>query len=104
MITATKPKIRRIPMSKARSELSNVIRRAHLNKEYVILEKDGTPIVGIMDADELEDYLELKDTELKRQIAEGYAAYRRGDVRDAREVLAEIKSGLRQRKPKAKKR
>jgi hypothetical protein len=33
-------------------------KRAHLNNEYFIVEKDGIPVIGIMDADELEDYLD----------------------------------------------
>jgi len=28
-----------------------------LNREYFILEKDGIPVAGIMNVDELEDYL-----------------------------------------------
>jgi len=48
-----------IPMTKARINLGALAKRVHLNKEYVILEKDGIPIVGIMDADEIEDYLDL---------------------------------------------
>lgn len=33
-----------------------VVRRAHLNREYFILEKDGIPVAGVMNIDELEDY------------------------------------------------
>ena len=48
-------------MSKARVNLGDVVKRAHLNGEYFILEKDGIPIAGIRGADELEDYLEARD-------------------------------------------
>jgi len=40
------------------------------NKEYFVLEKDGIPVAGILDIDELEDYLELSDPTVKRQIRE----------------------------------
>jgi hypothetical protein len=35
--------------------------RVHLNREYVIVEKGGIPIAGMMDIDEFEDFLELHD-------------------------------------------
>jgi putative PIN family toxin of toxin-antitoxin system len=41
--------------------------------------------------DKMEDYLELQDPELKKQIKEGYEAYKRGETRDGRELLAELK-------------
>lgn len=59
-----------------------MVRRIHVNKEYAILEKDGIPIVGIIDIDELEDYLDVKNPELKKQIAEGYEEYRAGKLND----------------------
>jgi antitoxin Phd_YefM of type II toxin-antitoxin system len=62
--------VSRIPITKARVNLGAVVKRAHLNGEYFILEKDGIPIAGIMDADELEDYLELRNPKVKKQIAE----------------------------------
>lgn len=42
--------------------------RAHLHNGYFILEKDGLPVIGIMDADEMEDYLELCDPKVSAQI------------------------------------
>ncbi len=83
--------VTRIPLTKARVNLGAVVKRAHMNGEYFILEKDGIPIAGIMDADELEDYLELQDPKMKKDIAEGWKAYKEGHVRDAREFLAELK-------------
>ena len=53
--------VQTLPITKARINLGAVVKRIHLNKEYVILEKDGIPIAGIMDIDEFEDYLELQD-------------------------------------------
>ena len=44
------------------------MKQVHLNKEYVILEKDGIPIAALMDVDEFEDYLELQDPKVKRDI------------------------------------
>lgn len=101
---STKTMVHHLPLTKARVNLGAVVRRIHLNKEYVVLEKDGIPIVGMMDIGELEDYLELQDPELKKQIAEGYAAYKRGDVRGGRDFINELKRDISQKKkPKAKK-
>lgn len=58
--------VNRIPITKARINLGAVVKRAHLKGEYFILEKDGIPIAGIMDADELEDYLELRNPKIQK--------------------------------------
>ncbi len=50
-----------LPITKARINLGALVKRTHLGKEYFIIGKDGIPIAGLMDIDELEDYLELKD-------------------------------------------
>ena len=90
--------VHRLPLTKARINLGSVVRRIHLNKEYVILEKDGIPIAGMMDADELEDYLELQDPELKKQIKEGYKEYRRGKMKPLEEVIRELKGATKRRR------
>ena len=60
--------VNRLPITKARINLGQLAKRAHLHGEYFILEKDGIPVIGIMDADEMEDYLELRDPKIKAQI------------------------------------
>ncbi len=85
------PMVHHIPITKARINLGQVVRRAHLNNEYFILEKDGIPIAGILDIAELEDYLELQKPELKEQIRKGYQAYRRGETRTANGFFKELR-------------
>ena len=80
-----------LPITKARINLGQVVRRVKLNKEYFILEKDGIPVIGIMDADELEDYLELRDPAIRRQIKRSNADIRVGKVRSADALIAEFK-------------
>jgi hypothetical protein len=82
--------IETLPITKARINLGAVVRRIHLNKEYVILEKDGIPIAGIMDIDEFEDYLELQDPKVERQIKKSYQEYSSGKSRPARALLTEL--------------
>ncbi len=83
--------VHRIPITKARVNLGQVVQRVHLNKEYFILEKDGIPVVGLMDADELEDYLELQNPNVKRQIEQSNADIRAGRTRPAAALLAELR-------------
>jgi hypothetical protein len=87
--------VHRIPLTKARINLGQVVRRAHVNREYFILEKDGIPVVGIMHVDDLEDYLELNDPDLNHQIAKSNAEYRQGKARKASEFLAELKASAK---------
>ena len=83
--------VNRIPITKARINLGQLAKRAHLKGEYFILEKDGIPIIGMMDADELEDYLELQDPTVKEFIAKSHEDYLAGRSRPAEELLVELK-------------
>jgi len=82
-----RPTVYRLPITKARVNLGQVVKRAHLNKEYFILEKDGIPVAGILDADELEDYLELRDPKVRRAIAASNADIAAGRTRPAGDLL-----------------
>jgi len=83
--------ISRLPITKARINLGQIARRAHNGNEYFILEKDGIPVIGIMAADELEDYLELRDPKVKAAIAASRKDRAAGKARPATELLAELK-------------
>jgi PHD/YefM family antitoxin component YafN of YafNO toxin-antitoxin module len=85
-----KPMVTRLPITKARVNFGAVVKRVHLNKEYVIIEKDGIPIAGLMDIDEFEDYLEQQDVVARRTIAVSNTEYREGQSRHATELLAEL--------------
>lgn len=87
--------VHRIPLTRARINLGQVVRRAHVNREYFILEKDGIPVVGIMHVDDLEDYLEQQDETLKEQIETGHRDYLAGKARDAGEFLKDLRRPAR---------
>jgi PHD/YefM family antitoxin component YafN of YafNO toxin-antitoxin module len=91
-----------IPITEARNSLGQIVKRVTRNKEYFILEKDGIPVLGVMSADELEDYLELQDKKVQQQIERNYQEYLAGKSRPATELLAEIRgekrSDVRKRK------
>ncbi len=88
--------VHRLPITKARINLGAVAKRAHISGDYFILEKDGIPIAGIMAADELEDYLELKNPKVQRAIAQSNRDIKVGRTRPAVDLLAELKGGKSQ--------
>ncbi len=92
--------VNRLPLTKARVNLGQVVRRVHVNREFFILEKDGIPVVGLMHVDDLEDYLEMQDGSVKEQVQRSTAEYRRGAARSAHEFLAEINAPSSKRKKK----
>ena len=89
--------VQRLPITKARINLGQLARRAHVNKEYFILEKDGIPVIGILDADELEDYLELRDRKVARAIRQSSADVKAGRVRPADALMTQPKAGGKRR-------
>ncbi len=91
--------IHRLTISKARSSLDQLAQRAHLKKEYFILEQDGVAVAAILDADELEDYLELRDSGVRRQVKGSNQDLRARRTRPASQFLAELKT---ERRPKSR--
>jgi PHD/YefM family antitoxin component YafN of YafNO toxin-antitoxin module len=87
-------KVERVPITEASSSLRKLARRIHEKKSYLILEDRGEPVVGIMDADELEDYLELQDEEVQAEIRESFRDYREGRARPATDFLAELEAEI----------
>jgi antitoxin (DNA-binding transcriptional repressor) of toxin-antitoxin stability system len=83
--------VNRLPITKARINLGQIARRAHNGNEYFILEKDGIPVIGIMAADELEDYLELRNPKVKASIAASRKNLLTGKTRPATKLLSELK-------------
>ncbi len=88
-----KPAIRtvsRLPITQGRINLGQLAKRAHLQNEYFILEKDGIPVIGIMDADEMEDYLELRDPKVNAQIRQSNLDVRAGRTKPAEALLKNL--------------
>ena len=95
----TKPTISHIPITEASINLGAIVKRASLNGEYFILEKDGIPIAGLMGSNELEDYLELQDPDVQRGIAESTADIKAGRTRPATDLLTDIKTRSTRKRP-----
>jgi PHD/YefM family antitoxin component YafN of YafNO toxin-antitoxin module len=101
VINPKKTMVHRLPITKARTNLGQVVKRVHVNKEYFILEKDGIPVAGILDAEELEDYLELRDPRARRMIAESNADIAAGRVKAAGSLLQPVPSRKKPRRAKS---
>ena len=84
--------ITHVSLSEARTRLGAVIERVRGGREYVVLERSGEPVAVLLDIDEFEDLLELRDPEVRRLIAESRADELAGRVRPARELLAELRA------------
>ena len=61
-------------------------------RRVIIIEKGGLPVVAIMDIDEFEDYLEVKDPSVKRHIAASAREHAAGKGRPAKEFFAELEA------------
>ena len=92
--------VHRLPITKARINLGAVAKRAYLEGEYFILEKDGIPIAGIMGAEEMEDYLELQDPKVREHIRSSHEEFLAGQHTAAQDVLAELKRQKKKRVPR----
>lgn len=75
-------KVQRVPITEAGASLRKLARRVHEQKSYLVLEDKGEPLVGLMDADELEDYLEVNNPKMQKQIEVGYQEYLRGEIKE----------------------
>lgn len=76
-----------IAITKARTNLGALVKKVRLEKGYVILEKDGLPAVGIMDIDEFEDYLDARNVDTAKEIAQSSGDKAKKRARPARDLL-----------------
>ena len=94
--------VHHLPITKARINLGQVVRRVVRNKEYFILEKGGIPVAGILGADELEDYLEARNPKVRAHIRKSAAEQHAGKGRAMGDFLAKIDGAAP--RPKARRR
>jgi prevent-host-death family protein len=84
--------ITHVALSEARAKLGAVVKRVEVDKEYVVLERAGEPVAALVDIDEFEDLLELRDPEVQRLIQESREDELAGRVRPARQLLEELRA------------
>lgn len=76
-----------IAITKARTNLGAIVKKVRLEKGYVILEKDGFPVAGMMDIDEFEDYLDARSVEAAKDISASQKEIKAKRTRSARALL-----------------
>ena len=79
-----------IPLTQARIRLGELVKRTHIGKECFILEKDGYPVAGLIDFEELEDYLELNDPEIHADIRKSRVEFVAGKGRPLIGLIAKL--------------
>ena len=87
-----------IPLTQARIRLGELVKRAHIGKEHFILEKDGYPVAGIIDFEELEDYLELNDPKINTEIQRSRMEYSAGRGKPASELITKLEKKIGNRR------
>lgn len=84
---------------------ARTVKAKYKNGMLELLEKVELPegaevtifILSEMDAAELEDYLDMQNPSIKRQIREGYEEYKAGNTRASDEFFAELRSELNEK-------
>ena len=71
-------------------EFPNIVEKMR-SGDYIILQKNGRPVAGIVDADDMEDFVELKNPLIKKQINRGYREFKAGKTMLARLFLQSLK-------------
>ncbi|KKS38279.1 MAG: hypothetical protein A3G49_02460 [Candidatus Sungbacteria bacterium RIFCSPLOWO2_12_FULL_41_11] len=57
---------------------------------YVVVKKNGKTIAGIINAEEMEDFLDARDLSLQKQIRRSYREFKGGKAKPARILLQKI--------------
>ena len=86
----THPVIRHVPLTEARATLGAIVNDVNRKSEYVVIERGGLPVAVIMDFDELEDYLELRDPSVRERIAEASREYHEGKSFPAEDLIPRL--------------
>lgn len=82
--------IHSLPITKARVNLGSIVRQAYLQKKTYLLEKGGIPVAGILGIEDFEDWLDVSDPSLKRDIQKGYQEYKKGKAKSAGKLLTSL--------------
>ena len=58
---AAEPRLERIPITKARSMIGQLVNRVHTEKDRFVLEKSGIPVAALIDIDEYRQFLAFRE-------------------------------------------
>lgn len=87
---ASTTQLQALPVTKARINLGSVVRQAYMQKKSFVLEKSGIPVAGILGIEDFEDWLEVSDPTLKKDIEKGYKEYKKGRAKPINALLKSL--------------
>ena len=58
---AAEPRLERIPITKARSMIGQLVNRVHIEKDRIVLEKSGIPVAALIDIEEFKQFLAFRE-------------------------------------------
>jgi prevent-host-death family protein len=90
MAKQLKSRIRHVPLTEARASLGTIVNEVNRTSRYVVVERGGLPVAVIMDVDEFEDYLDLRDPAARERIAQASREHHAGESSPAEDLLAPL--------------
>lgn len=78
--------VKTLSLEKAKKELPDIVEKLQ-SGDFVVVQKNGRPVAGIVDVDDMENFLELQNSVMKRQIAKGYREFKARKTVSARSFL-----------------
>lgn len=84
------PTVQHLPLTKFRQNVGQVLNRVNREKQYVVVERGGLPVAAVMNIDEFEDYLELRNPTARQDIVRSREDVAAGRLRSADDLLAEL--------------
>ena len=82
--------VKTLSLEKAKKDLPSIVEKLH-SGDFVIVQKNGRPIAGIVDVDDMKDFVELRNPVIKKQITRGYHEFKAGKTVAARSFLKSLK-------------
>src|SRR5260370_32983162 len=90
---------RHVPLTQARASLGTIVNDVNRTGDYVVVERGGLPVAVIMDIDEFEDYLELRDPAARARIAKASLEHCAGKASPAENLLPRLRQAAATRRP-----
>jgi len=82
--------VKTLSIQEAKDKLPGIIEKLR-SGDFVVVEKQGKPIAGIVDFEDMEDFIELNNASLQKQIQNGYKEFKTGKANPARAFLKTLK-------------
>ena len=72
--------VKTLSIQEAKDKLPGIIEKLR-SGDFVVVEKQGKPIAGIVDFEDMEDFIELNNASLQKQIQNGYKEFKTGKAK-----------------------